>query len=157
MDELVDFKNDMIKMIKNIEFRKNKCTFQTKLTWDIKKTNESNELLIPADKSRNIYIMQKDDYNKYIKDNVTKTCKRSTADRLKNINYKIKLLAEKLAIGDRIEKMKATEAYTTVKDHKESFPHKFSFHLINPSKSDIGQISKNLLDKINKILILIPM
>ena len=104
MDELVDFKNDMIKMIKNIEFRKNVCTFQTKLTWDIKKINESNELLIPADKSRNIYIMQKDDYNKYIKDNVTKTCKRSTADRLKNINYKLKLLAEKLAIDDRIEK-----------------------------------------------------
>ena len=28
------------------------------------------------------------------------------------------------------------------------FPHKLSFRLINPSKSDIGKISKKLLDKI---------
>ena len=34
------------------------------------------------------------------------------------------------------------------------FPYKLSFRLINPSKSDIGTISKKLLDKINKILTL---
>ena len=62
-------------------------------------------------------------------------------------------MAEKLSIDDRIEKMEETEAYITVKDHKEGFPHKLSFRLINPSKSDIGKISKKLLDKINKILI----
>ena len=56
VDELVNFENDMMKMIKNIEFRKIKCTFQTKLMSNIKKINESNEFLIPADKSRNIYI-----------------------------------------------------------------------------------------------------
>ena len=50
--------------------------------------------------------------------------------------------------------MEETGAYITVKDHKEDFPHKLSFRLINPCKSDIGKISKNLLDKINKILIL---
>ena len=54
----------------------------------------------------------------------------------------------------RIEKMEETEAYITVKDHKEGFPHKLSFRLINPSKFDKGKISKNLLDNINKILIL---
>ena len=63
-------------------------------------------------------------------------------------------MAEKLAIDDRIEKIEETEAYITVKDRKEDFPHKLSFRLTNPSKSDIGKISKNLLDKINKILIL---
>ena len=63
-------------------------------------------------------------------------------------------MAEKLAIDDRIEKMEETEAYITVKYHKEVSPHKLSFHLINPSKSDIGKISKTILNKINKILIL---
>ena len=83
-DELVDFENDMMKMIKNIEFRNINCTFQTKLISEIKKRNESNDLSIPADKSRNIYIyiVQKDDYNKYVRDNVTKTYKRSTAIEL---------------------------------------------------------------------------
>ena len=50
-DELVDLENDIVKMIKNIEFRKVKCTFQKKLMSDIKKINESNDLLITADKS----------------------------------------------------------------------------------------------------------
>ena len=50
--------------------------------------------------------------------------------------------------------MEETEVYITVKDNKKDFPHKFSFRLINPSKSVICKISKTLLDKINKILIL---
>ena len=35
--------------------------------------------------------MQKDDYNKYARKNVTKTYKRSKANRVKNINHKLKL------------------------------------------------------------------
>ena len=46
--------------------------------------------------------------------------------------------------------MLETEAYITVKDHQEGFPHKLSFRLLNPSISDIGKISKNILDRINK-------
>ena len=111
-------------------------------------------MLIPTPKSRNIFIIQKDDYSKYVRDYVTQTYKCSTANRVKNINYKAKLLAEKLAIDDRIEKMEETEAYITVKDHKDGFPHKLSFCLIKPSKSDIGKISKKLLEKIKKIVIL---
>ena len=57
-------------------------------------------------------------------------------------------MAEKLVIDDRIEKMEKTEAYITVKYHEEGFSHKLLFHLINPFKSDIGKIRKNL-DKIN--------
>ena len=87
-DELVDFENDFTKMIKNIEFRKIKCTFQTKLMLNIKGIKKSNELLIPADKLRNIYIVQDDDYKEYIRDNATKIYKNSTANRVKKINYK---------------------------------------------------------------------
>ena len=50
--------------------------------------------------------------------------------------------------------MEEKEAYITVKDHKKGSPHKLPFCLMNPSQSDIGKNSKNLLDKINKILIL---
>lgn len=48
--------------------------------------------------------MQKNDYNKYVRENVTKTHKCSITKRVKNINYKSKVLAEKLAIDDRIKK-----------------------------------------------------
>ena len=49
--------------------------------------------------------------------------------------------------------MLETEAYITIKDQKEGFPNNLSFRLLNPSKSDIGKISKNILDRINKSLI----
>ena len=47
--------------------------------------------------------------------------------------------------------MQETEAYITIKDHKESFPNKIPCRLINPSKSSVGKISKVILDKINNI------
>ena len=105
MNELVDFKNDMMKMIKDIVFRKIKCAFQTKLMSDIKNIHESNELLIPAGKSKNLYIIHKDNYNRYVRDNATKISKRSTTNRVTNMNYESKLLVEKLAVDDTIEKM----------------------------------------------------
>ena len=37
----------------------------------------------------------------------------------------------------------------TLKDHKDIFPN---FRLINPSKSEVGKISKSILDKINNVL-----
>ena len=45
--------------------------------------------------------------------------------------------------------MQEAEAFLTVKDQKERFPHTLTFRLINPSKSDIGKISQSLLDIIN--------
>ena len=44
--------------------------------------------------------------------------------------------------------MYENESYITIKDHKENFLNKISCRLINPSKSDIGKISKTILDKI---------
>ena len=46
--------------------------------------------------------------------------------------------------------MQETEAYITIKDHKDEFPNKIPCRLINPSKSNIGKISKAILDTINK-------
>ena len=45
--------------------------------------------------------------------------------------------------------MQETEAFLTIKDHKEGLPHTLSFPLINPSKWDIGKESKLLLATIN--------
>ena len=59
-------------------------------------------------------------------------------------------IAEKYSIDDRIERLNEKQAYITVKDHKENFPHITSFLLINPSQSEIGKISKKILDNINK-------
>ena len=46
--------------------------------------------------------------------------------------------------------MQETEAYISIKDHKDDFPNKIPCRLINPTKSNIGKISKAILDTINK-------
>ena len=66
------------------------------------------------------------------------------------MNSHAKRITEKLSIPDRIEKLHETEAYITIKDHKEDFPKKISCRLINPSKSSIGKIRKVIIGKINQ-------
>ena len=97
--------------------------------------------------------MSKDSYSKHLTETVTKTYKQCTKKKLKNINYNSKLIAQELPIDGRIEKMLETEAYITIKDHKEGFPQKLSLRLLNLSKSDFGKISKNILGQINKLII----
>ena len=46
--------------------------------------------------------------------------------------------------------MQETVAYITIKDHKDEFPDIIPCPLTNPSKSNIGKISKAILDTINK-------
>ena len=72
------------------------------------------------------------------------------AFKLNRVDLDAKKIADKLLISDRVDQLQKDEAYITVKDHKESFPHNPSFRLINPSKSDIGKVSKTILDRMNK-------
>ena len=65
-----------------------------------------------------------------------------------DINNETNSIAKQLSIDDRIEEMYENESYITIKDHKQNFLNKISCRLINPSKSDIGKISKTILDKI---------
>ena len=52
-----------------------------------------------------------------------------------------------------MERMEESEAYITVKNDKEDFPQKPSFRLITPPKSELGKVSKRILDSINKYII----
>ena len=43
-------------------------------------------------------------------------------------------MLNKLPRSDRVDKVQETEAFLTIRDHHEIFPHTISFRLINPSK-----------------------
>ena len=60
-----------------------------------------------------------------------------------------KKIEYELLISDRVDKLQKHDAYITVKNHKESFLHNPSFKPTNPSKSDFGKVSKNILDHMN--------
>ena len=44
------------------------------------------------------------------------------------------------------------DAFITLKDHNPNFEDKPTCRLINPTKSEIGKISKNILDRINSTI-----
>ena len=66
----------LLMMIKNIEFKKITDVFQSKLQKDMEIVKQSNNLFISVDKSTNIYAMEKDDYNRFLRENITKTYKK---------------------------------------------------------------------------------
>ena len=53
--------------------------------------------------------------------------------------------ASKLHIEDRLGKFKKKDAYVLFKDHKPNFENKLQSRLINPSKTELGKVSKILL------------
>ena len=75
IEELSEFESDLVSMVENIQFRPVRNNFLAKLKNNIKEINNTDELLVNADKSTNIYKFSKDQYKKHLCDNVTKTYK----------------------------------------------------------------------------------
>ena len=71
IEELSGFESDLVLMIKNIQFRPVRNNFPAKLKNCIKEINNTDGLLVNADKSTNNYKFSKDQYKKHFCDNVT--------------------------------------------------------------------------------------
>ena len=84
-----------------------------------------------------------------LKKSIEKEYKKTPAAAESEINKKAKSIAENLLIENRVEKLARKNAFITLKDHKDNFLNNPTCHLINPTKSEIGRVSKKILDKIN--------
>ena len=73
-------------MIKNIQFRHINSTSQEQLKKDIQQIRQSNQLFVSADKSRNIYKMNKEVYEKLMHENITKTYQKTNESKIKTIS-----------------------------------------------------------------------
>ena len=58
-----------------------------------------------------------------------------------------------MKLADRIDHFAKTEAFITLKDHKENFVNKPTCQLINPTKTELGKINKKIIEDIIKQLI----
>ena len=74
----------------------------------------------------------------------------NTPDSITSIDKKI---AQDLRLDDCIEVSASGDAFITLKDHKPDFINNPTCRLINPTKSEIGIISKHTLDNINEEII----
>ena len=147
--EMAKFEKRMTNMIANVKFKKVNCPFQSKISSDVRNIGSCDKLFVPADKTTNYYKMDSPSYNKLLQKNITKTYKKITPDTVSSINNEAKDIATKLNLADRINITAEREAFITLKDHKPNFKNNPTCRLINPAKSDIGKVSKQLLDRIN--------
>ena len=83
-------------------------------------------------------------------DNVTKDYRVAETKTVHDINIEDKTLTEELKISDRVEAHSESPAFISIKDHKEDFRTNPRCRLINPAKSQIGIISKTILQNLNK-------
>ena len=147
--ELKSFEEEFFSLIKDVRFRPVHNNFQTTLKKDIKKIQDSNQIIVSADKSRNKYELSVNDYKKLLRNNITCKYKKVDQNHISNTNIRAAKIAKDLEIEDRVDKYIEANSYVTIKDHKENFPSKVECRLINPAKSNMGRISKIILEKIN--------
>lgn len=148
--ELSIFEKKLADMIRSIKFRNYNNPLQKRLQSDIRdKINKTDKLIVSADKTTNFYAMDKTNYENMLENNITQTYRKTSNSISKDINNENTKIATNLNLEDRIYKTAEKEAYITLKDHKDNFCNNPKCRLINPSKSELGKISKKLLDEIN--------
>ena len=146
IEELKPFEDDMIKLIENIDFRRVSDPFQDNLKKDIRSIKSSNDVSVRAEKTRNLYKIPKDRYSKLLRENITKHYKSAPEHLYDDINDEAQRIASRLKLDDRMEVLAKSDAFLTLKDHKENFATAWPCRLINPAKPEMGKISKIILD-----------
>ena len=81
-----------------------------------------------------------------MKENITKTYKHGDENIIEDIKINLMNITNELSIGDRVETMAKREAFITVKEHNDTFEQNPKYRLINPAKSELGRVSKVILD-----------
>ena len=142
----------MLKMIQSVKFKQVNNPFLNKLKEDADRIKNESKLLIAANKTTNFYKLEPSTYNDLLEKNITKSYKKAQPEATQAIHKENKAMATKLKIDDRVNTTADKDAFITLKDHKPNFANKPTCRLINLTKSEIGKISKNILDRINSTI-----
>ena len=85
-----------------------------------------------------MYKLDKDHHDKLLRESITSTYKKADEKVYDTINEEAKVIC-----------LAKQQAFITLKDHEENFKNKPTCRLINPAKSEMRQVSKKILEKIN--------
>ena len=154
--ELVAFENSLNYLISNLKYKNSQTNeFQKKLKKDVNYIRNSKKIFVKADKTNNIYEVEPSLYSKLLDNNIKANYKKVDNNVINDINKGSKKCIEVLNpdLTNRVEKITPKNSYITIKDHKQEFPNKIQCRLINPTKTNIGKISKQILEKINNEII----
>ena len=92
--------------------------------------------------------MAKENYYKLLHDNITKTYKKADSSMKDKIHKEAANISKSFHIQDRAERYPERKAFITLKDRKGDFRSNSKYRPLNPSKSEIGSISKSFLERI---------
>ena len=115
----------------------------------MRKIKNSSEVLVSADKTTNLYRISRDNYKEMLRDNISKTYKPAGVGVKQAIDRDAGRIATELGIAERVEICATKVAYITLKDHKQNFWNRPACRLINPAKSEIGIVSKHIVEQLN--------
>ena len=97
------FESDLYHMVQYIEFKNAKSNFPMQLPNDVKNIKKNPKLLIPADKTNNLYEFTNEEYNKFLIKNIGKTYKKTYCICYKCYHAEAKTIAKDLKLDERIE------------------------------------------------------
>ena len=147
---LKPFEDDLYGLIANLEFNEYRSAFQNKMAAAVSHINKSEKIFLFGDKTTNIYEVSPESYEKLLTDNITKDYKlvektEGNLDPVNVVDGEARQIADRLGIADRVEIMSRSQAFVTIKDHNPNFEINAKCRRINPAKSQIGTISRQIL------------
>ena len=150
--EMEFFEKEFYEIARKITFRddNNYGKFQKELNKGLSIINKSKKIIIPADKSNNYYTCDTASYRNLRNKNVENGFMKTTLEEVNKVDMKSSEIAKKLNLDKRMQKYSNSECFVTLKDHKSNFVSRPECRLLNPAKTELGMVAKNLLDNINK-------
>ena len=171
LEEIKGLYEDLCEMVGNIKFKDRvNNQFQNGLKKWLRSVNTEKKVLIAADKTDNYYYLPPNNLSKIVRNNVTKDYKVVKEEQVDKVNLDTLKLARRLdgnkdfdpnkdrksGLARNMEKYSRQEAFVTIKDHSKKFrtepANNKPVRLINPSKTDMGKVSRRKLQVINKII-----
>ena len=129
--ELIQFESDLLDIIKSLKFGKTRSSFQNILKDDINTINNTDTILTFADKTSNLYILKKEQYQKMLNNSITTTYKKANDNIHNKINTDEKKLMKDKNILNRMLTNGKNECFITLKDHKPNFKNNPKVRLIS--------------------------
>ena len=149
VNELKDFEMEMANLIQKIEFGNKSNAFQRKLAKDMKSIKKKGKMMVKADKTANYYALSSQHYADLTHNNVMETYK-STQSETNDIDNEKRLIADGINFSNRVEKLAEKDVFITLKDTNLIFKNAPTCRLINATRSELGQVSKRILERIIK-------
>ena len=149
MNELEAFEKDLWNLVKNIKFKPAGNSLTSKIRDDLNNIRNSSKIIVKGDKSMKLYKVDKDADVKEMTDKITSCYRKGDRNLVEQVNKEAAQIAKRFDLHDRIDALQEGEGFISYKDHKDNFPARKEVRLLNPSKTNIGAISKRIIDKIN--------